>query len=96
MSGTTVTAQPGTPFIEVTREFAAPTAVFRAHRDPDRVKHWLGPADLEMEIGDGRTRMPNRSVFPSVEARDTALANTMSRGITESSERLGTLLEKAL
>ncbi|MFJ1762970.1 SRPBCC family protein [Amycolatopsis sp. NPDC088138] len=152
---TTITAQPGTPFIEVTREFAAPpAAVFRAHREPDLVKQWLGPADLEMEIfeydvrsggsyryahraergefffrgvfhsvendtrivqtfefeglpgevsldtttftglGDGRTRMQTRSVFPSVEARDTALANNMSRGITESYERLDTLLEK--
>ncbi|MFG1642068.1 SRPBCC family protein [Amycolatopsis sp. NPDC049252] len=152
---TTITAPPGTPFIEVTREFAAPpAAVFRAHREPDLVKRWLGPADLEMEIfeydvrsggshryahraergefffrgvfhsvedgsrivqtfefegapgevsldvmtftglGDGRTRMHNRSVFPSVEARDAALANGMEGGITESYDRLGTLLEE--
>ncbi|MEA5364320.1 SRPBCC family protein [Amycolatopsis sp., V23-08] len=156
---TTITAQPGTPFIEVVREFAAPpAAVFRAHREPGLVQQWLGPADLEMEIfeydvrsggsyryahraergefffrgvfhsvfhsdedggrivqtfefegapgevsldtttftglGDGRTRMRTHSVFPSVEARDAAIANGMEGGITESYDRLDTLLEK--
>jgi uncharacterized protein YndB with AHSA1/START domain len=155
MSGTTITARPGTPFIEVIREFAAPpAAVFRAHRDPDLVKQWLGPRDLEMEIfeydvrsggsyryahradrgefffrgvfhsvedgtrivqtfefegapgevsldtttftglPDGRTRMHSRSVFPSVEARDAAVENGMRAGITESYERLDTILDK--
>jgi uncharacterized protein YndB with AHSA1/START domain len=159
MSDTTITARPGTPFIEVTREFAAPpAAVFRAHREPDLVKRWLGPADLEMEIfeydvrpggsyryahradrgefffrgvfhsvshsaedgtrivqtfefegapgevsldtttftglGDGRTRLQNHSVFPSVDARDAAVANGMEGGIADSYERLDTLLEK--
>jgi uncharacterized protein YndB with AHSA1/START domain len=48
---TTITAQPGTPFIEITREFAAPpSAVLRAHTDPDLIVRWLGPHDTEMEI----------------------------------------------
>ena len=48
---TTITAQPGTPFIEITREFAAPpSAVFRAHTDPDLIVRWLGPHGMEMEL----------------------------------------------
>jgi uncharacterized protein YndB with AHSA1/START domain len=48
---TTITAQPGTPFIEITREFAAPpSAVLRAHTDPDLIVRWLGPHGMEMEI----------------------------------------------
>ncbi|MCR6487650.1 SRPBCC family protein [Amycolatopsis sp. OK19-0408] len=48
---TTITAAPGTPFIEITREFAAaPEQVLRAHTDPDLVVRWLGPHGMEMEI----------------------------------------------
>lgn len=148
---TTITALPGTPFIEITREFAAPpSAVLRAHTDPDLIVQWLGPHGMEMEIveldarsggaydyihrdergeyrfrgvyhtvsadrivqtfeylgapGDvtldsmaltdvgGRTRLVTHSVFPSVEARDAALESGMSRGITESYERLDKVL----
>lgn len=149
---TTITTQPGTPFIEITREFAAPpSAVLRAHTDPELIVRWLGPHGMEMEIvefdarsggaydyihrdprgeyrfrgvyhtvsadriiqtfeflgapgevtldsmtltdlGDGRTRVETRSVFPSVAARDTALESGMSRGITESFERLDKVL----
>ena len=148
---TTITAQPGTPFIEITREFAAPpSAVLRAHTDPDLIVRWLGPHGMEMEIVEfdarsggrydyihrdsrgeyrfrgvyhtvspdriiqtfeylgapgevtldsmslaeisGGTRMVTRSVFPSVSARDAALESGMSRGITESFERLDKVL----
>lgn len=149
---TTIAAQPGTPFIEVTREFAAPpSAVMRAHTDPGLIVRWLGPHGMEMEIvefdgrsgggyeyihrdsrgeyrfrgvyhtvsddriiqtfeylgapgevtldsmmltdlGDGRTRMVTHSVFPSVSARDAALESGMSRGMTESYERLDKVL----
>jgi uncharacterized protein YndB with AHSA1/START domain len=148
---TTITAQPGTPFIEVTREFAAPpSAVLRAHTDPDLIVRWLGPHGMKMEIVEldarsggaydyihrdergeyrfrgvyhtvssdrivqtfeflgapgevtldsmtltdvgGRTRMVTHSVFPSVEARDAALESGMSRGMTESYERLDEVL----
>ncbi len=37
--------------MEFTREFDAPVqALFRAHAEPDLVKQWLGPHDLEMRI----------------------------------------------
>jgi uncharacterized protein YndB with AHSA1/START domain len=46
-----VTAPEGTPFIESSREFDAPVAaVFRAHRDPDLVRRWLGPDGYDTEI----------------------------------------------
>ena len=46
-----VTADPGMPFIDITREFDAPRElVFRAHVEPDLVRQWLGGSDYEMVI----------------------------------------------
>jgi uncharacterized protein YndB with AHSA1/START domain len=46
-SALTVTAEPGLPFVEFEREFAAPRElVFRAHVDPDLLARWLGPRRL--------------------------------------------------
>ena len=42
----------------------------------------------------GRTRLRQTAVFPSVAARDQALASGMERGITESMDRLGELLRE--
>lgn len=51
MGTTQITAQPGVPFIEITREFDAPRdLVFRAHTDPDLLVQWLGPRRLTMVI----------------------------------------------
>ena len=57
MNPTTITAQPGTPFIDVAREFdAPPELVFRAHTDPELVARWLGPRGMQMEVLDHDAR----------------------------------------
>lgn len=41
----------GVPFVDWEREFDAPVeAVFRAHKEPDLIKQWLGPRGYEMDI----------------------------------------------
>ncbi|SDC28546.1 SRPBCC family protein [Actinokineospora iranica] len=51
MSETTITAPPGTPFIEVTREFDAPAELlFRAYSEPELLVQWLGPRRLSMKV----------------------------------------------
>lgn len=51
MNETTITAQPGTPFVEVARDFDAPRErVFRAWTDPQIVPQWLGPRGLRMKL----------------------------------------------
>jgi uncharacterized protein YndB with AHSA1/START domain len=46
-----VEAPAGVPFIDWEREFDAPVeTVFRAHKEPDLVKQWLGPRRYEMDI----------------------------------------------
>lgn len=47
----TVTVPEGVPYITITREFDAPVAaVFRAHKEPELIKQWLGPHGYDMEI----------------------------------------------
>lgn len=154
MSKTTITTQPGTPFIDVEREFdATPEQLFRASTDPKLLPQWLGPAELAMtveeydvrsggsyryvqktpdgmefgfrgvfhtikpaeltvqtfefegvpdqvaietaryeDLGNGRTLLKQHSVFPSVEARDAAVASGMTAGIDESMDRLQALV----
>jgi uncharacterized protein YndB with AHSA1/START domain len=150
---TTITAEPGLPFVEIVREFdATAAAVFRAHTDPQLYAQWTGPRSMKLEsmhidatvggrwnytfrgdgdmlfgfsgvfhtvqpnaliiqtfefnlapgqvgVGttrfdevDGRTRMSMHEVYPSVEARDAALASGMESGMRESFERLDELL----
>jgi uncharacterized protein YndB with AHSA1/START domain len=46
-----VSAPEGLPFIDFEREFDAPVdALFRAHKEPDLVKQWMGPSDYESDI----------------------------------------------
>jgi uncharacterized protein YndB with AHSA1/START domain len=61
METTSVTAEPGVPFIDITRVFDAPRdLVFRAHTDPELLVQWLGGDKYEMiieryEVRDGGT-----------------------------------------
>ncbi len=51
MADLKITAEPGTPFIDTEREFAAPRdLVFRAWTDPELLVRWLGPRNSRMEI----------------------------------------------
>jgi uncharacterized protein YndB with AHSA1/START domain len=51
MTAAKITAEPGVPYIDMTREFDAPRDVlFRAHTDPDLLVQWLGPRRLTMII----------------------------------------------
>jgi uncharacterized protein YndB with AHSA1/START domain len=46
-----ITAEPGVPFIDFSREFDAPRdLVFRAHTDPELLVQWLGPAKYKMVV----------------------------------------------
>ncbi len=47
----TISVPEGVPFIDITREFDAPVAsVFRAHKEPELIKQWLGPHGYDMQI----------------------------------------------
>ena len=51
MGTTEITTPAGSPFIEITREVAAPPAlVYRAYTDPELLKQWLGPRKYEMVV----------------------------------------------
>ncbi len=49
----TITAPEGLPFIDIEREFDHPVElVFRAHKDPELLRRWLGPRGYEMDIAE--------------------------------------------
>lgn len=48
---TTVTTEPGTPFIDISRDLdATPAQVFRAYTASELVVQWLGPRRMSMKI----------------------------------------------
>jgi len=58
---TTITAEPGVPFVDIVREFdAPPSAVFRAHTDPDLFVQWNGPRSIDTNIVDFDARTGGR------------------------------------
>ncbi|GAB3408006.1 SRPBCC family protein [Schumannella luteola] len=47
----TISAPEGLPFIEISREIDHPVElVFRAYREPDLFRRWLGPRGYEMDL----------------------------------------------
>lgn len=47
----TITAEPGTPFIDTERAFDAPAdLLYRAYTEPDLIAQWLGPRKYETII----------------------------------------------
>jgi len=47
----TITAEPGTPFIDIVREFDAPVErVFAAHADAQLFAQWIGPRGYHTEV----------------------------------------------
>ena len=51
MQEATITAEPGEPFIDITREFDAPRdLIFRAHMEPELLVRWLGFSQMTMTV----------------------------------------------
>jgi uncharacterized protein YndB with AHSA1/START domain len=61
---TTIDAPAGLPWIDIVREFdAPPDRVYAAHTDPELLKRWLGPRDLEMTVEEFDARTGGRYAY---------------------------------
>ncbi|GAA1608894.1 SRPBCC family protein [Kribbella sancticallisti] len=81
---TTIKAEAGTPFVEVTRDFdATPAQLFRVQTDPDLVAQWLGPRNLEMRVEEYDVRPGGRYRYIH---RDPDGAEYAFRGVFHSVE----------
>ncbi|WP_242905743.1 SRPBCC family protein [Actinomadura terrae] len=64
MNETTITAPPGTPFIDTVREFDAPAGlVFRAWTDPELIPRWLGPPTMTTVVVEYEARPGGRYAY---------------------------------
>jgi uncharacterized protein YndB with AHSA1/START domain len=60
----TITTEPGTPFVDVVREFDAPVErVFAAHADPELYAQWIGPRGYETTVNEYDLRAGGRYHF---------------------------------
>lgn len=60
----TITAEPGTSYADMVREFDAPVeALFRAHADKARYAQWIGPRGLENTITEWDFRTGGQYAF---------------------------------
>ena len=85
MPETTITAEPGSSLITMTREFDAPRElVFRAHVDPDLLVHWLGPRELTMTVDRYEARNGGTTATSTMTPR---AASTASAGSSTATRR---------
>ena len=55
---TTITMEPGLPFVDVVREFeATPIELYRAQSDPRLIEKWLGPRELTTRVDEYDARV---------------------------------------
>lgn len=68
-TGVSITADPGLPIIDSTRDFyATPAQLHRAHVDPDVYARWVGPADMTSEIDHWDARSGGSWAFSNLRA----------------------------